>query len=174
MRFESIEGLWIWKWVVELREREREREIYLFGKKKVRVEDQIGRPLIWLWLWLWVQMDLGFAVVKRKFMRWGLRVYRDCEFENEWWNWVRTEFLFWAYDFFFELNFFGFLVCLFLKKIYGDEPKEYEHVLQKKIMKEIKFFNLIILFYFKRILKKWKKLLCQQCTPFATSAFSVN
>ena len=51
------------------RERERERERDLFGQKKVRVEDQIGRPLIWLWLWLWVQMDLGFAVVKRKFMR---------------------------------------------------------------------------------------------------------
>ena len=85
-----------------------------------------------------------------------------------------TEFLFWAYNLFFELNFLGFFVCLFLKKIYGDEPKEYEHVLQKKIMKEIKFFNLIILFYFKRILKKWKKLLCQQCTSFATSAFSVN
>ena len=64
---------------------------------------------------------------------------------------MRTEFLFWAYNFFFELNFLGFFVCLFLKKIYGDEPKEYEHVLQKKIMKEIKFFNLIILFYFKRI-----------------------
>ena len=64
---------------------------------------------------------------------------------------MRAEFLFWAYDFFFELNFLGFFVCLFLKKIYGDEPKEHEHVLQKKIMKEINFFNLIILFYFKRI-----------------------
>ena len=54
-------------------------------------------------------------------------------------------------DFVFELNFLGFFVCLSLKKIFGDEPKEHEHVLQKKIMKEIKFFNLIILFYFKRI-----------------------
>ena len=35
------------------------------------------------------------------------------------------------YDFFFELNFLGFFVCLFLKKIPGDEPKEHEHVLQK-------------------------------------------
>ena len=58
------------------------------------------------------------------------------------------------YDFVFELNFLGFFVFLFLKKISGDDPKEYEHVLQKKIMKEIKFFNLIILFYFKRIFKK--------------------
>ena len=64
---------------------------------------------------------------------------------------MRTEFLFWVYDFFFELNFLGFFVCLFLKKISGDEPKEYEHDLQKKIMKEIKFFNSIILFYFKII-----------------------
>ena len=70
---------------------------------------------------------------------------------------MRTKFPFWAYDFFFELNFLGFYVCLFLKKIFGDKPKEHEHVLQKKIMKEINFFNLIILFYFKRILKKWKK-----------------
>ena len=38
-------------------EREREREIPL-RQKKVRVEGQIGRPL----LWLWVQMDLGFVL----------------------------------------------------------------------------------------------------------------
>ena len=38
-------------------QREREREIPL-RQKKVRVEGQIGRPL----LWLWVQMDLGFAL----------------------------------------------------------------------------------------------------------------
>ena len=36
------------------------------------------------------------------------------------------------YDFVFELNFLDFFVCLFLKKIYGDEPKEHEHVLKKK------------------------------------------
>ena len=33
------------------------------------------------------------------------------------------------YDFVFKLNFLGFFLCLFLKKIYGDEPKEHEHVL---------------------------------------------
>ena len=53
---------------------------------------------------------------------------------------MRTEFLFWAYDFFFELNFLGFFVCLFLKKIYGDEPKEYEHVLKKKNNERNKIF----------------------------------
>ena len=36
------------------------------------------------------------------------------------------------YDSVFELNFFGFFVCLFPKKISRDEPKEHEHVLQKK------------------------------------------
>ena len=53
---------------------------------------------------------------------------------------MRIEFLFWAYDFFFELNFLGFFVCLFLKKISGDEPKEHEHVLQKKNNERNKIF----------------------------------
>ena len=56
---------------------------------------------------------------------------------------MRAEFLFWAYDFFFELNFLGFFVCLFLKKISGDEPKEHEHVLQKKKKKNL----FLLLFY---------------------------
>ena len=62
---------------------------------------------------------------------------------------MSTEFLFWAYDFF--LSWIFWVSLWFLKKISRDEPKKYEHVLQKKILKEIKFFNLIILFYFKRI-----------------------
>ena len=53
---------------------------------------------------------------------------------------MRIEFLFWAYDFLSELNFLGFFVCLFLKKISGDEPKEHEHVLQKKNNERNKFF----------------------------------
>ena len=73
-------------------------------------------------------------------MAWGFDDFAGVENEG-----------FEIYNFFFELNFLGFFVCLFLKKIPGDEPKEYEHDLQKKIMKEIKFFNLIILFYFKII-----------------------
>ena len=73
-------------------------------------------------------------------MAWGFDDFAGVENEG-----------FEIYDFIFELNFLGFFVCLFLKKISRDEPKEHQHVLQKKIMKEINFFNLIILFYFKRI-----------------------
>ena len=73
-------------------------------------------------------------------MAWGFDEFAGVENEG-----------FEIYYFIFELNFLGFFVCLFLNKIFGDEPKEHEHVLQKKIMKEINFFNLIILFYFKRI-----------------------
>ena len=38
---------------------------------------------------------------------------------------------FWVLGFFFELNFLGFFVCLFLKKISRDEPKEYERSSEK-------------------------------------------
>ena len=44
------------------------------------------------------------------------------------------------YDLIFELNFLGFFVCLFLNKIFGDEPNEHEHVLQKKNNERNKFF----------------------------------
>ena len=70
-------------------------------------------------------------------MAWGFDDFAGVENEG-----------FEIYDFVFELNFLGIFVCLFSKKISRDESKEHEHVLQKKIMKEIIFFNLIILFYF--------------------------
>ena len=53
-------------------------------------------------------------------MAWGFDDFVEVKNEN-----------FKIYDFIFELNFLGFFVCLFLKKIFGDEPKEHEHVLQK-------------------------------------------
>ena len=57
---------------------------------------------------------------------------------------MRVEFLFWAYDFFFELNFLVFL-CVFVSQenFWGWTQwiifEEHEHVLQKKIIKEIIF-----------------------------------
>ena len=54
-------------------------------------------------------------------MAWGFDDFARVENED-----------FEIYDFVFELIFLDFFVCFFLKKISGDEPKEHEHVLQKK------------------------------------------
>ena len=57
-------------------------------------------------------------------------------------------FLFWAYDFFFELNFLGFFVCLFLKKISRDEPKEYERSSEKNNERNKNEKNLFLLLFY--------------------------
>ena len=54
------------------------------------------------------------------------------------------------YDFVFELNFLGFLCVCFLRNFLGMNPRTWT-CSSKKLMKEINFFNLIILFYFKII-----------------------
>ena len=61
---------------------------------------------------------------------------------------MRTEFLYWAYDFIFKLNFLGFFVCLFLKKISRDEPKEYERSSEKNNERNKNEKNLFLLLFY--------------------------
>ena len=73
-------------------------------------------------------------------MAWGFDDFAGVENEG-----------FEIHDFVFKLNFLGFLCAYFLRKFLGMNPRNMNMFFRKKIMKEINFFNLIILFYFKRI-----------------------
>ena len=57
------------------------------------------------------------------------------------------------YDFAFELNFLGFLCVCFSRKFLGMNLRNMNMSFRKN-NERINFFNLIILFYFKRIKKK--------------------
>ena len=58
------------------------------------------------------------------------------------------------YDFVFELNFLGFLCVCFPRKFMGMNLRNMNMFFRKNNERKIIFFNLIILFYFKRIKKK--------------------
>ena len=58
------------------------------------------------------------------------------------------------YDFVFELNFLGFLCVCFSRKFMGMNLRNMNMFFRKNNERKIIFFNLIILFYFKRIKKK--------------------